>query len=109
MTAAMPRITGFSYTLRSYNKKAARTGEPISIRAADTLEDQENVASRRIIDARDMATAQILQDLSSKPNISQEDLVTSLHSQLKSSRNMLYRSRKKMEALALEHKKKMVG
>ena len=105
----MPRITGYSYTSRSYNKKVARTGEPISIRAADTLEDQENVASRQVTDARDIATAQILQDLSSKPNISQEDLVTSLRSQLKNSGRRLYRSRKKMEALALEHKKKMVG
>jgi len=97
----MPRITGYSYTSRSYNKKVARTGEPIFIRAADTLEDQENVASRQVTDARDMATAQILQDLFSKPNISQECLVTSLGSQLKNSGRRLYRSRKKMEAFVM--------
>ena len=79
------------------------------VREADTLEDQENMASPHVLDARDVATVQMLQDLSSQSNISQEDLVTSLRQQLKNSRTMLYRSRKKIEALAVEHKKKMVG
>ena len=76
------------------------------IREADTLEDKENVASQQIPDARDIATVQILQDLSSQSNISQEDIVTSHRLQLKNCRTMIYRSRKKIEALTLEHKKK---
>ena len=79
------------------------------VREAGTLEDQENMASPHVLDARDVATVQMLQDLSSQSNIRQEDLVSSLRQQLKNSRTMLYRSRKKIEALALEHKKKMVG
>ena len=76
------------------------------IREADTLEDKENVASQQIPDARDIATVQILQDMSSQSNISQEVLVTSHRLQLKNCRTMLYRSWKKIEALTLEHKKK---
>ena len=105
----MPRIRGYSYTSRSHNKKVARTGAPLPVREAGTLEGQENMASPHVLDARDVATVQMLQDLSSESNIRQEDLVTSLRQQLKNSRTMLYRSRKKIEALAVEHKKKMVG
>ena len=104
----MPRIRGYSYTSLSYIKKVPRTGAPLPIREAGSLEDQENVASTHVLDARDVATMQMLQDLSSTSNISQEDLVTSLRQQLKNSWDMLQRSRKKTEALALEHKT-MVG
>ena len=76
------------------------------IREANTLKDRENVAAQQVPDARDMATVQILQDLTSQSNISQEDLVTSLRLQLKNCRTMLYRPRKKIEALTFEHKKK---
>ena len=62
------------------------------------------MASLHVLDARDVATVQMLQYLSSQSNISQEDLVTSLCLQLKNSRDMLHRLRKKTEALALEHK-----
>ena len=86
--------------------KVTRTGAPLPAREAGPSEDQENMASPHVLDARDVATVQMLQDLSSQSNISQEDLVTSLRQQLKNSRTMLYRSRKKIEALALEHKKK---
>ena len=78
-------------------------GRPIS-----TLKDQENVASLQAPDAQDMATVQILQDLSCQSNNNQEDLVTSLRLQSKNSRTMLYSSKKKIEALAFEHKIKMV-
>ena len=82
---------------------------PLPIRTADTLENQENAVLLHALDARDVATVQVLQDLSSQPNISQEDLVTSLRLQLKNRQDMLHRLRKKIKALALEHKKKMVG
>ena len=79
----MPRIKGCSYTARSHKKKVARTGAPLPIWAADAIEDQENVAPLHVLYARDVATVQMLQDLSSQSNISQEDLVTSLCLQLK--------------------------
>ena len=105
-TTAMPRLKGYSYTTRSHNKKVTRTGAPFSVRAVNSLEDQEHVSSLQpILDAREMATVKILQDLSSQVNISQEDRVISLRRELKNNRTLLYQSRK----LALEHKKKMVG
>ena len=102
----MPHIKGCSYTSGSHKKKVARTGVPLPIRAADTLEDRENVASLHVLDAQDVATVHMLQDVSSQSNISQEDIVTSLRLQLKNRQDMLHRSRKKIKALALEHKKK---
>ena len=101
----MPRIRGYSYTSRSYNKKAARTRAPLPVREAGTREDKENMASPHVLDARDVAPVQMLQDLS-QSNISQEDLVTSLRLQLKNRQDMLHRSRKKIKALVWEHKKK---
>jgi len=102
-TTDMPRQKGYSFTTRSHNKKVTRTGSTFSVRPANSLEDQENVPS--ILDARELATAKILQELSSQVNISPEDRVSSLLRELKNNRTMLYRSRK----LAVEHKKKMVG
>ena len=97
----MPNPKGFGRTARNPRQKSHRPRAlPDNSEAAPVPVDAAPVP---VVSDRDLATARILQDLSSSVNLPPEDEASRLRKKLRSAQASLSRTKKQLECLKVEN------